>query len=160
VTLAQTAGGMIVAFSVKASKQIQSAAAQKNVTILSSGIIYKLMDDVKEHVIKLLPVIIEKKVTGEAQVLQIFEIQAKKQVVKVAGCRVTNGMVERSKQARVIRNGQTIHEGPVETLRVIKKDVVEVRKGSECGLSLANFSDLQADDSIQMFTVIEKPGVL
>lgn len=102
---------MIVAFSVKASKQIQSAAAQKNVTILSSGIIYKLMDDVKEHVIKLLPVIIEKKVTGEAQVLQIFEIQAKKQVVKVAGCRVTNGMVERSKQARVIRNGQTIHEG-------------------------------------------------
>lgn len=102
---------MIVAFSVKASKQIQSAAAQKNVTILSSGIIYKLMDDVKEHVIKLLPVIIEKKVTGEAQVLQMFDIQAKKQVVKVAGCRVTNGMVERSKQARVIRNGQNIHEG-------------------------------------------------
>jgi len=118
------------------------------------------MDNVKEQVIKLLPVIIEKKVTGEAQVLQIFDIQAKKQVVKVAGCRVTNGMVERSKQARVIRNGVTIHEGPVETLRVIKKDVVEVRKGSECGLSLANFSDLQANDSIQMFTVIEKPGVL
>ncbi|KAE9406743.1 initiation factor 2 [Gymnopus androsaceus JB14] len=160
VTLAQAAGGMVVAFNVNASKQMQSTAAQKNVTILSSGIIYKLMDNVKEQVIKLLPVIIEKKVTGEAQVLQIFDIQAKKQVVKVAGCRVTNGMVERSKQARVIRNGVTIHEGPVETLRVIKKDVVEVRKGSECGLSLANFSDLQANDSIQMFTVIEKPGVL
>ncbi|KAH7869691.1 initiation factor 2 [Lentinula edodes] len=160
VTLAQTAGGMIVAFNVNASKQVQVAAAQKNVIILSSGIIYKLMDDVQEHVIKLLPVIIEKKITGEAQVLQIFDIQAKKQVVKVAGCRVTNGTVERSKQARVIRNGETVHEGPIETLRVIKKDVMEVRKGSECGLSLANFSDLQAGDSIQMFTMIEKPGVL
>lgn len=128
VTLAQTAGGaslfcyfvssnphirigMIVAFNVNASKQVQVAAAQKNVIILSSGIIYKLMDDVQEHVIKLLPVIIEKKITGEAQVLQIFDIQAKKQVVKVAGCRVTNGTVERSKQARVIRNGETVHEG-------------------------------------------------
>ncbi|KAJ3923305.1 hypothetical protein F5877DRAFT_31760 [Lentinula edodes] len=160
VTLAQTAGGMIVAFNVNASKQVQVAAAQKNIIILSSGIIYKLMDDVQEHVIKLLPVIIEKKITGEAQVLQIFDIQAKKQVVKVAGCRVTNGTVERSKQARVIRNGETVHEGPIETLRVIKKDVMEVRKGSECGLSLANFSDLQAGDSIQMFTIIEKPGVL
>ncbi|KAJ3895895.1 hypothetical protein GG344DRAFT_85642 [Lentinula edodes] len=160
VTLAQTAGGMIVAFNVNASKQVQVAAAQKNIIILSSGIIYKLMDDVQEHVIKLLPVIIEKKITGEAQVLQIFDIQAKKQVVKVAGCRVTNGMVERSKQARVIRNGETVHEGPIETLRVIRKDVMEVRKGSECGLSLANFSDLQAGDSIQMFTIIEKPGVL
>ncbi|KAJ4488479.1 translation initiation factor IF-2 [Lentinula aciculospora] len=160
VTLAQTAGGMIVAFNVKASKQIQSTAARKDVTILSSGVIYKLMDDVRAHVIKLLPVIVEKKVTGEAQVLQIFEIQAKKQVVKVAGCRVTNGTVERSRQARVIRNGETVHEGPVETLRVIKKDVMEVRKGSECGLSLTDFSDLQAGDSIQMFTIIEKPGVL
>ncbi|KAF8831713.1 hypothetical protein HHX47_DHR1000866 [Lentinula edodes] len=160
VTLAQNAGGMIVAFNVNASKQVQVAAAQKNIIILSSGIIYKLMDDVQEHVIKLLPVIIEKKITGEAQVLQIFDIQAKKQVVKVAGCRVTNGTVERSKQARVIRNGETVHEGPIETLRVIKKDVMEVRKGSECGLSLANFSDLQAGDSIQMFTIIEKPGVL
>ncbi|KAJ3811014.1 hypothetical protein F5876DRAFT_40570 [Lentinula aff. lateritia] len=160
VTLAQTAGGMIVAFNVNASKQVQVAAAQKNIIILSSGIIYKLMDDVQEHVIKLLPVITEKKITGEAQVLQIFDIQAKKQVVKVAGCRVTNGTVERSKQARVIRNGETVHEGPIETLRVIKKDVMEVRKGSECGLSLANFLDLQAGDSIQMFTIIEKPGVL
>ncbi|KIK63603.1 hypothetical protein GYMLUDRAFT_162510 [Collybiopsis luxurians FD-317 M1] len=160
VTLAHAAGGMIVAFNVKTPKQIQSAAAQKNVTILSSNVIYKLMDDVKEHVIKLLPVITEKKVTGEADVLQIFEIQARKQVVKVAGCRVTSGMAERFKQARVIRNGEIIHEGFIDTLRVIKKDVLEVRKGSECGLSFADFSDLQAGDSIQMFTTLERPGVL
>ncbi|KAF9068645.1 hypothetical protein BDP27DRAFT_1223733 [Rhodocollybia butyracea] len=160
VNLAHTAGGLIVAFNVNVSKQMQSLAVQNNVTILSSGIIYELMDEVTENVIKLLPPIIEKKVTGEAQVLQIFDIQVKKQMVKVAGCRVTNGLLERSKQARVIRNGKTVHEGPVETLRVIKKDVMEVRKGSECGLSLANFSDLQAGDSIQMFTTTEKPGVL
>ncbi|ESK92862.1 mitochondrial translation initiation [Moniliophthora roreri MCA 2997] len=161
VMMAKTAGGMIVAFNVNVPRAMEVLAAQNNVPICSSGIIYRLIDAVKEHVIKLLPVIIEKKVTGEATVLQIFEIQLKsKQTIKVAGCRVTNGVVERKQRARVIRNGETIHEGPVETLRHLRKDVMEVRKGSECGLNLADFSDLEEGDFIQMFSTIEKPGVL
>jgi len=104
--------GMIIAFSVNVPKSIEIMAAQNNVEICSSNIIYRLMDTVKEHVIKLLPVTVEKKVTGEAAILQIFEISVKsKQTMKVAGCRVTNGLVERSKQARVIRDGEIIHEG-------------------------------------------------
>ncbi|KAL0063317.1 translation initiation factor IF-2 [Marasmius tenuissimus] len=161
VTLAKTAGGMIVAFNVQVPRAMEVLAAQNNVSISSSGVIYRLIEQVKDHVVKLLPVVIEKSVTGEADVLQIFEIQLKsKQTTKVAGCRVSNGLVERSKQARVVRNGEIIHEGPVETLRQLKKDVMEVRKGTECGLNLAGFSDLREGDLIQMFSVVEKPGTL
>ncbi|KAK7049247.1 translation initiation factor IF-2 [Paramarasmius palmivorus] len=161
VMMAKTSGGMIVAFNVNVPRPMEGLAAQNSVPICSSGIIYRLIDAVKEHIIKLLPVVIEKKVTGEATVLQIFEIQLKsKQTVKVAGCRVTNGMVERKQRARVVRNGETVHEGPVETLRQLKKDVSEVRKGSECGLNLTDFDDLREGDFIQMFSIIEKPGVL
>ncbi|KAF9262168.1 initiation factor 2 [Marasmius fiardii PR-910] len=161
VTLAKTAGGMIVAFNVNVPRSMEVLAAQINVPISSSGIIYRLIEEVKDHVVKLLPVVIEKTVTGEATVLQVFEIQLKsKQTTKVAGCRVFNGVVERTKQARVLRNGEIIHEGSVETLRQVKKDVTEVRKGSECGLNLAGFSDLQEGDVIQMFAIIERPGIL
>ncbi|KAL0578138.1 translation initiation factor IF-2 [Marasmius crinis-equi] len=161
VTLAKTAGGMIVAFNVQVPRAMEVLAAQDSVSISSSGIIYRLIEQVKEHVIKLLPSVIEKTVTGEADVLQIFEIQLRsKQTTKVAGCRVTNGLVERSKQARVIRKGEVMHEGPVETLRQVKKDVTEVRKGSECGLNLVGFSDLREGDTIQMFSAVEKPGTL
>jgi len=75
-------------------------------------IIYHLIDDVRSRVVNMLPKTIETKVTGEATVLQLFEITGKsKQIVKVAGCRVVNGLVEKQKLARVIRNGGVIHEG-------------------------------------------------
>jgi translation initiation factor IF-2 len=70
------------------------------------------MDDIKQRVIALLPVIVEKRVIGEATVLQLFEIQIKgKRTMKVAGCRVVNGLMERDKMARVIRDGEQIFEG-------------------------------------------------
>jgi len=119
------------------------------------------MEDIKDRVIALLPVIIETRVTGEATVLQLFEIQLKaKQTKKVAGCRVTNGLVEKTKFAKVIRDGTVMHEGTLDTIRHLKKDVMEVRKGSECGLSLEGFADLRQGDIIQMYEKVEKPGVL
>lgn len=137
------------------------------------------MDDVRDRVRALLPPIVETKVTGEANVLQLFEIKMKdKSVKKIAGCRVSNGLVEKAKHARVVRNGETVHEGgyshsnavndlltcavlgSLETMRHLKKDVMEARKGTECGLSVAGFEDLQEGDMIQMFERIEKPGLL
>ena len=91
---------------------MESLAAGQKVPIVSSTIIYRLLDSVKEHVIKLLPVLYETKVTGQATVLQVFEITAKnKQAVKVAGCRVNEGTMEKGKQAKVLRNGKTVFEG-------------------------------------------------
>lgn len=104
--------GTVVGFSVSASRSIETLAAQKGVPLCLSNIIYRLMDDIKNRVIALLPVVIETRVLGEATVLQLFDIHLKaKQIKKVAGCRVANGIVHKSKSARVIRNGVKIHEG-------------------------------------------------
>jgi len=119
------------------------------------------MEEVRNRVAALLPPIIERKVTGEANVLELFDINLKgRQTKQVAGCRVTNGLVEKSKKGRVIRGGETIFDGALETLKQGKKDLTEVRKGMECGLSFIDFQELRADDLIQMYEEIEKPAVL
>lgn len=169
---------MIVAFSVKAPKAIESLAVGQGVPIVSSSVIYRLMDAVKDQVIKLLPVTIERRVRGEATVLEIFDIHLKaKKIMKVAGCRVSNGVVEKSKAARVVRNGETVFEGTrskfefatgahvtptgrLDTFRHLKKDITEAGKGLECGISLEGYSELQAGDMIQMYEEIEIPGSL
>lgn len=143
-----------------------------------SNIIYRLVESVQERLIALLPVVIETKVTGEASVIQLFEIQLKaKQTRKVAGCRVINGALEKTKFVRVVRGGETIFDGQsnlskvlhlfiiwrsgsLDTLRQLKKDVTEVRKGSECGLSLDGFTDLREGDLLQSYSKMEKPGSL
>jgi translation initiation factor IF-2 len=102
----------IVGFSVSASRSIQNNAVQNGVPVCTSDIIYRLVDDVRERVTALLPVIVETKVTGEATILQLFDIDLKqRQTMKIAGCRVTNGVVEKLKFARVLRNGDIVYDG-------------------------------------------------
>lgn len=107
---------MIVAFSVGVSRVAEFAARQDGVPIFSSDIIYRVTDEMKKRIIPLLPVTTERRVTGEATVLQLFDIQGKgRTILKVAGCRVVNGNVEKERHARVIRNGETIHDGISQT---------------------------------------------
>ncbi|KAJ7043182.1 hypothetical protein C8F04DRAFT_32239 [Mycena alexandri] len=161
VMKAKNIGGAIVGFSVSASRAVETLAAQNNVPIITSDIIYRLMEEVKTRVIGLLPVTLEFRVIGEAKVLQLFEIQMKGKVQKtIAGSRIINGLVEKNKPARVLRDGNIIFEGTFETMRHFKKEVTELRKGTECGLNLAGFDDLRVDDVIQTFETIEKPGIL
>ncbi|KAG9225978.1 hypothetical protein CCMSSC00406_0006400 [Pleurotus cornucopiae] len=161
VTMAKAVDGIVVGFSVTTPRAMEMLAAQNQVSILSSGIIYRLMDEVKGRLVALLPPVLESKVTGEATVLQLFDIHLKaKTIKKVAGCRVVNGIIEKSRNARVIRDGVTIHDGTLDTMRYLKKDVTEVRKGSECGVSFGDFSELQEGDLIQMYQVVEKPATL
>ncbi|PPR08107.1 hypothetical protein CVT24_010568 [Panaeolus cyanescens] len=161
VLLAKAANATIVGFSVSATRSIQNLASQNAVPITTSDIIYKLIDDIRARVIDQLPRIIEIKVTGEATVLKTFEIQLKAQNTKmIAGCRVTNGMIEKSKFARIIRKGETVYEGTLDTMRQLKKDITEARKGLECGLGFKDFADLHEGDLIQMFEKVEKLGVI
>lgn len=153
--------GMIVAFSVNTPRLVEGVAAQNHVPIYSSKIIYRIMDEVRDRVTALLPCTYETKVTGEATVLQLFDIHVKGKITKkIAGCRVSNGTVEKSKGARVVRNGQVIYEGTLEALKQHRKDMLEVKKGTECGISLQDFEDLRDGDLIQMYQTIDIPGVL
>lgn len=102
----------IIGFSVKATNKIAQQAEALGVPLLLDGVIYRLMDEVKSRVQRLLPPVIENRVSGEATVQQIFEIKGKgRSVIHVAGCRVTNGLIERSKRVRVMRDGEEIYNG-------------------------------------------------
>ncbi|KAF8184878.1 initiation factor 2 [Mycena galopus ATCC 62051] len=164
VMMAKAVGGTIVGFSVSCARAVELLAAQNDVPIIRSDIIYRLMEDVKTGVIGLLPTSTEHRVIAEAKVLQLFQITVKgKKQKTIAGARVTNGLVEKNKLARVVRNGDVIFEGmfrTFETMRHFKKDVTELRKGTECGLNLTGFDGLEVDDVIQTYETIELPGVL
>ena len=172
-----------MAFTVSTPRSVEVLAKQHAVPLVSSKVIYSLIDDIRSRVIQLLPTITESKVTGEAVVSQLFDIQLKsKQTMKVAGCRVSNGVVEKSKHVRVVRNRDTIFEGMslshplllvayllirvlcftghLDTFKHLKKDITEAGKGLECGLSIGGFDGLAVGDLIQAFDKIEKPGVL
>ncbi|KAI0807397.1 initiation factor 2 [Fomes fomentarius] len=158
---AKATEGIVIAFSVKVPRPVEAEAHSQHVSILTSSVIYKLMDDVTARVIELLPPIIEKRVTGEAAVLQLFDIHLKgKKITQIGGCRVTTGIVEKSKLARVVRDGEVVHEGSLDTLKQHKKDMTEVGRGSECGLNLAGFNDLRMGDIIQMYEEVQLPGKL
>ncbi|CCL99325.1 uncharacterized protein FIBRA_01343 [Fibroporia radiculosa] len=161
VMRAKAVEGMIVAFSVGIPRPVQATAASQHVPCLSSTIIYRLMDEVKDRVIALLPVNVEKRVSGEANVLQLFEIHLKgKKTMKAAGCRVSNGLIEKNKLARVVRNGEVLHEGRIGTLKHLKKDIMEASKGVECGMAFERFDELREGDLIQVYQEIETPGNL
>ncbi|KAH7889835.1 hypothetical protein F5I97DRAFT_1800872 [Phlebopus sp. FC_14] len=161
IMMAKATNAMIIAFSVAIPRSIEALASQNHVPTYSSNVIYRVMDDIRGRVASLLPCTYETKVTGEATVLQLFDIHIKSKVTKrIAGCRVTNGIVERSDMARVVRDGKIISRGPLETLRQLKKDVLQVKKGSECGINLKDFDDVREGDLIQVFETMEVPGEL
>jgi len=161
VLRAQAAQGTIVAFTVSSPRSVEVLAKQHSVPLVSSKVIYSLIDDIRSRVVQLLPPILETKVTGEANVSQVFEIRLKsKKMVKVAGCRVTNGIVDKSKHVRVVRDRETIFEGHLDTFKHHKKDITEAGKGLECGISIGGFEGFEAGDLIQVFEKIEKLGIL
>jgi translation initiation factor IF-2 len=113
--------GMVVAFSVPVPRAIQNQAQAIEVPILSSDVIYRIMDDVREKVIDLLPKIVETSVLGEATVLEMFDIKKSRQeIMRVAGCRVGYGVLQRSKRVRLMRDGETIYDGKLIDVKLPK----------------------------------------
>ncbi|TFY70525.1 hypothetical protein EVG20_g2470 [Dentipellis fragilis] len=153
--------GMIIAFAIPVPKAATVAASSNNIPVYKSAIIYQVMDEVTQRVIDLLPAKWDKRITGEATVLQLFDIQLSgKRTKKVAGSRIINGVVEKSKNVQVVRNGQVVHEGRLDTFRHLKKDITEASKGLECGISVENFEDLREGDMIQAFSNVERTKTL
>ncbi|KAJ2957298.1 hypothetical protein NQZ79_g6981 [Umbelopsis isabellina] len=161
VQLAAASEGHIIGFNVKADKRIQQEASMNNVSIKSYNIIYKLLDDVKSNLCEMLPPIVTTQVNGEATIQQVFQITVKGRETKpVAGCRITNGTVSRNGRVRVVRNRETVWEGDLETLKQVKKDISEAKKGLECGMSFEGFIDFKEGDVIQSIQTVETPRTL
>ncbi|MEM9220849.1 MAG: translation initiation factor IF-2 [Pseudomonadota bacterium] len=152
VTLASATGGVIIAFNVRANKQARDAAERAGVEIRYYSIIYNLIDDVKDAMSGMLSPERRESFIGYAEILQVFNIT---KVGKVAGCRVTEGMVERGAGVRLLRDNVVIHEGTLKTLKRFKDEVKEVQVGQECGMAFEKYEDIREGDVIECFRVEE-----
>jgi translation initiation factor IF-2 len=150
VILAHASGAAIIGFNVRANAQARERAKRDGVEIRYYNIIYNVVDDVKAALSGMLAPELREKFLGNAEVLEVFAIT---KIGKVAGCRVTEGVVRRGARVRLIRDNVVIHEGELSTLKRFKDDAREVVAGQECGMSFANYQDLQKADVIECFEV-------
>jgi translation initiation factor IF-2 len=150
VALAHASKAVIIGFDVRANAQAKAAADRDGVEIRYYNIIYDLVDDVKAALSGLLAPTIREVFLGNAQILEVFNVS---KVGKVAGCRVTDGKVERGARVRLLRDHVVIHEGSLATLKRFKDEVKEVPAGQECGMAFANYQDIRQGDVIECFNV-------
>ena len=150
VTLAEGFNAAIIGFSVRANKEAAAAAKRNGIEIRYYNIIYDLVDDVKKAMSGLLAPTLRETMLGNAQILEIFNIS---KVGKVAGCRVTDGTVERGANVRLIRDNVVVHEGKLSTLKRFKDEVKEVQAGQECGMAFENYHDMRVGDVIECYRV-------
>ena len=150
VILAHASGAAVIGFNVRANAQARDRAKRDGVEIRYYNIIYNLVDDVKAALSGLLAPETREKFLGNAEILEVFNIT---KVGKVAGCKVTEGVVRRGAKVRLIRDNVVIHEGELSTLKRFKDEVKEVQVGQECGMAFANYQDMQKGDVIECFEV-------
>jgi translation initiation factor IF-2 len=150
VTLAEGFNAAIIGFSVRANKEAAAAAKRNGIEIRYYNIIYDLVDDVKKAMSGLLTPERRETMLGNAQILEVFNIS---KVGKVAGCRVTDGTVERGANVRLIRDNVVVHEGKLSTLKRFKDEVKEVQSGQECGMAFENYGDMRTGDVIECYRV-------
>lgn len=153
---AASPGSVVIGFNVSLKdKKLIAQARSMSISVIAEPVIYRLLDNVKAKMKSLLPPVYRKQVTGEAKILQIFEISAKGGVKAViAGSRVINGTMKKNQQIRVIRDSQCLFEGDIESLRHLKKDVQEISKGLECGVSVKGFDQFREGDLLQTFETV------
>jgi translation initiation factor IF-2 len=150
VILAHASGAAIIGFNVRANTQARERARRDGVEIRYYNIIYNVVDDVRAALSGLLAPETREKFLGNAEILEVFAIS---KVGKVAGCRVTEGVVRRGAKVRLIRDHVVVHEGDLSTLKRFKDEVREVQAGQECGMSFANYQDIQQGDVIECYEV-------
>ncbi|HEX2939446.1 MAG TPA: translation initiation factor IF-2, partial [Rhodopila sp.] len=148
VQLAKASSAVIIAFNVRATSQARELAQRETVDIRYFSIIYEVADDVEKLVRGKVAPKEREKFLGYAEVRKVFNIT---KVGRVAGCYITEGLVKRGAGVRVLRENVVIHSGELSQLKRFKDDVREVARGYECGLSFANFNDLQEGDVIECF---------
>ncbi len=157
VHLAGASNALIIGFNVKADGAALREAQREGVEIRYYEVIYKLIEDIEAALTGMLEPTYREVVEGHAEVIQIFK--AGKNTI-IAGCRVTDGKITRSSQARVLRKGEKVYDGKIASLRRGKDDVREVASGYECGIVLEDFSAIELEDIIEAYAQERvKPGV-
>ena len=152
VMLAAASGAIILGFTVKEDSNALAAAERENVVIKKYDIIYQILEDIEKTMISLLSPEVKVVSVAKAEVRQVFTIG---KTIKIAGCYVTEGKINRSNTAIIRRDGKEIFKGAIDQLKRFKDDVKEVAQGFECGISFIKFNDIEVGDTIE-FTKTEE----
>jgi translation initiation factor IF-2 len=150
ITLAEASGAVVIGFNVRAHKEARELAEQAGIEIRYYDIIYNLVDDVKKAMSGLLAPTLRETPLGNAVILEVFKVS---KVGNVAGCRVTEGTVERGANVRLIRDSVVVHQGKLSQLKRFKDDAREVVAGQECGMAFENYQDMKVGDVIECYRV-------
>jgi translation initiation factor IF-2 len=157
INLAATSNALVLGFNVRADAVARRTAIDENVRIEYYSIIYNLIDDVKAIMSGLLSPALSENIIGIANVKDVFRSQ---KLGDIAGCMVQEGVVKKDSPIRVLRDSVVIYEGELESLRRFKDDVKEVKSGTECGIGVAGYNDIQAGDQIEVFERVETARTL
>lgn len=152
ITLAAASKAPVLGFNVRANAQARNMADEEGIEIRYYNVIYDLVDDIKAAMSGMLSPDLRENMLGNAEVLEVFSISKSG---KVAGCRVTDGLVRRGARVRLIRDSVVIHEGELSSLRRFKDEVKEVNAGQECGMAFETYDDLKVGDVIECYEVEE-----
>ena len=152
VMLASASGALILGFGVKEDNNALIAADKEGVVIKKYDIIYQILEDIEKTMISLLSPETKEIVVGQAEVRQVFTIG---KTIKIAGCYVNEGKINRANTAKIKRDGKIIFTGNIDQLKRFKDDVKEVAQGYECGISFVKFNDVEVGDVVEFTTTKE-----
>ncbi len=148
INLASASNALVVGFNVRPSAEARILAEREGVDVRTYRVIYQLTDDIQQALVGMLTPVETEETIGEAQVRNLFRVS---RLGTIAGCMVTNGVVRRNGQVRVVRDGTVIHETSIAQLRRFKDDAREVLEGFECGILLDGFNDVKEGDVLEVF---------
>jgi translation initiation factor IF-2 len=152
IMLAAASGGMVVGFNVRPNAETRAVAEREGVAIRMYDVIYKLTEEIEQALVGMLTAVKTEETIGEAEVRNTFKAS---RVGTIAGCMVTNGVLRRGAQVRVIRDSTVIYTTTIDSLKRFQDDAREVAEGFECGLHLANFDDVKVGDVLEAFETRE-----
>jgi len=152
VNLADVTDSVIVGFNVRPEPGARKAAERLGIEIRTYSVIYELLDEIEQLLVGQLAPEEQEVVLGTAEVRAVFRVP---RVGAVAGCYVTEGVVQRGARARLLRAGVVTYDGTIDSLKRFKDDVREVSQGFECGIGLANFNDIKEGDLIEVYEIRE-----
>ena len=154
VSLAAASDAIIIGFDVRPDAMAKSTADREGVEIKLYKVIYQAIDDVEYALKGMLAPVYEEKIIGHAQIRQLFKAS---RVGNIAGSMVTDGTITKDCKVRIRRGGEQIFEGELSSLKRFKDDVKEVREGYECGLVFNGFDEIQVDDEVEAYIMVEVP---
>ena len=152
VMLASASGGMVLGFNVRPNAETRAVAEREGVEIRTYNVIYQLTEDIQQALVGMLTAVTTEETIGEAEVRETFRAS---RVGTIAGCMVTNGLVRRGANVRIVRDGTVVYTTTIDSLKRFQDDAREVQEGFECGIHLANYDDVKIGDVLEVFETRE-----